>query len=52
MIERERDESVAEDTPATHSTDPDEEQKDKKDQDATVDEQSEQSMDGSDAPAW
>ena len=49
MIDRERDESIPEETPATHATDPDDEKKDK---DATVDEQSEQSMDGSDAPAW
>ena len=49
MTDRERDESVPEDTPATHSTDPDDENKEK---DAAVDQQSEESMDGSDAPAW
>ena len=49
MIDREREESVPEEAPATKPTDPDDEQADK---DATVDEQSEQSMDGSDAPAW
>ena len=47
----ERDDSVPEDVPAKHSTDEDESQE-KKDKDAAVDHASEQSMDGSDPPAW
>ncbi len=50
MNERERDESTSEDVQATHPTDEDDEKKD--DKDAAVDEASEQSMDGSDAPSW
>ena len=49
--EQDRDGSVPKDVPAKHSTaeEPDE---DKEKKDAAVDEASEQSMDGSDPPAW
>ncbi len=49
MAERERDDTSPEDVPATNPTDEDDETNDK---DAAVDETSEESMDGSDAPAW
>ena len=49
MNDRDRDETTPKEAPATHPTDEDDEKKDK---DAAVDEASEQSMDGSDAPAW
>ncbi|MBW3594793.1 MAG: hypothetical protein KY391_04375 [Actinobacteria bacterium] len=49
----EHDESVPDRVPAIESTDEeDDEDKDKKEKDATVDHTSEQSMDGSDPPAW
>lgn len=52
--EEERDESVPERVPAVDSTDDDEDatNADKEKQDATADHASEQSMDGSDPPAW
>jgi len=49
--EQERDESVPDRVPAVESTEDDSDD-DKKKQDATADHASEQSMDGSDAPAW
>ena len=49
--EEERDDSVPDQVSAVSSTD-DEAEADKKKQDATVDHASEQSMDGSDPPAW
>ena len=49
--EQDRDESVPDESPAKHSTDEDSEETKKK-KDAAVDHASEQSMDGSDPPAW
>ena len=49
--ENERDETVPDQVPAKHSTDEDEEATKKK-KDEAVDHASEQSMDGSDPPAW
>ncbi len=49
--EEERDDSVPDRVPAVDSTGEDSEE-DKKKKDATVDHASEQSMDGSDPPAW
>ena len=49
--EQERDESVPDRVSAVESTDAASEE-DKKKQEATVDRASEQSMDGSDPPAW
>lgn len=51
MDDKERDESVPEDVPAKHSTDEDSDASEKE-KDASVDHSSEQSMDGSDPPAW
>ena len=51
MTEQDRDKTLPENAPAKHPTDEDD-RKDEKDQDAAVDEASEQSMDGSDAPSW
>ena len=48
--EKERDESGPDRVPAKHPTDDTEASKE--DKDAAVDETSEQSMDGSDPPAW
>jgi hypothetical protein len=49
--EKDRDETVPDEVPAKHPTDESKDQE-KKDKDAAVDAVSEQSMDGSDAPAW
>ena len=46
------DESVPDEAPAAHPADEDDDAKTKEEQDAAVDEASEQSMDGSDPPAW
>ena len=50
--EKDRDESALEEAAAKHPSDEDDEAKTKEEQDAAVDEASEQSMDGSDPPAW
>ena len=49
--EKEKDNTVPDEVPAKHPTAESEDQE-KKDKDATADHASEQSMDGSDAPAW
>jgi hypothetical protein len=49
--DKERDDAAVEGGLAKHPTDDDENQE-SKDKDAAVDEASEQSMDGSDAPSW
>lgn len=49
--EKERDDAGTDEVPAKHPTD-DTDEKEKKDQDAAVDETSEPSMDASDPPAW
>ena len=51
MTDKDRDPTAPESAPAKHPTDEDDE-KEAKEKDAAVDEASEQSMDGSDAPSW
>ena len=48
---KDRDDAAADEVPAKHPTDATDD-KEKKDEDAAVDEVSEQSMDASDPPAW
>jgi hypothetical protein len=52
MDKEPKDGDSEEEIPARHSTADDDDSEKKKDKDAAVDHASEQSMDGSDPPAW